>query len=280
MFLRFLGGLVLLVGCGLGWMGEKRAYAQADCGIAGYIWHPCHADFVPVRQVLAGGVQQMVYRYSDGTVAVYRAIPHSAMANYPLPLKTMIEQARDTFMKDWKATPKEMWAKTPEGIDTFVMFFPGQRFVSIVPVSAGFLIGAFQIPSQTSPLFLHLKQEKLSPRAHPPQIKHIKLLYPMKKPVAPQGSGSRQPSASGASWRCNSMGTYKSCQKSTGSVWERNCMTRTSSAFGFGDTRYAAEVQANISCSGHMTRMIIISNMGGGGYTVSTCRAVSCQRLR
>ncbi|MCB9640160.1 MAG: hypothetical protein H6727_14795 [Myxococcales bacterium] len=257
-----------------------HAEARQNCGIPGYIWHPCSADFVPKRQTLPGGIQQLVYQYADGTVAIYRAIPHSYMAQHALPLKTLIDQARDTFMRDWKATPSEAWLKTPEGADNFAMFFPGNRFVSIVPVKAGFLVGAFRIPSQTSPLFLHLKQEKLVTRKFPPQIKHIHPKYPMKKRRPAAQPNTAQIPKGGASWRCHSMGRYQSCKKSYGSYWERGCLQRTSTAFGFGNSRMAASVQANGICSRHMTNMIIISNMGGVGSAISQCRTISCQKLK
>ncbi len=276
MFFRWLGRLVIV--SWMGWAGI--AHAQEDCGIAGYTSQVCHAEFVPTRQTLGGGVQQLVYRSNDGAVAIYRAIPHSVAANYADPLKTLIDQARDAFMKDWQSTPREMWVKTTEGIDSFVMAFPGQRFVAVTPVRAGFLIGAFQIPSQTSPLFVYLKQERLAPRSNPPQIGHIRPRYPMQASGGAQGSGDAQVPETGALWRCDSQGTYKICQRSSGSAWERNCRSRTSSAVGFGASRLMAQTKANGSCSTHMTKMILISNIGGGGYRVSGCRAISCRRVR
>ncbi|MCK6510220.1 hypothetical protein L6R29_09670 [Myxococcota bacterium] len=278
MLLRWLGGLVIVIGLLLG--GGRVAHAQEDCGITGYTQQACHAEFVPTRQMLGGGVQQLVYRSNDGAMAIYRAIPHSMVANYADPFKTLIDQARDTFMKDWQSTPREMWVKTVEGIDSFVMAFPGQRFVAVTPVRAGFLIGAFQIPSQTSPLFVYLKQERLAPRANPPQISHIRPRYPMQASGGSQDSGSTQVPETGALWRCDSQGTYKICERSSGSAWERNCRSRTSSAVGFGASRLMAQTKANGSCSHHMTKMILISNIGGGGYRVSGCRAISCRRVR
>ncbi len=74
-----------------------------------------------------------------------------------------------------------------------------------------------------------------------------------------------------ASWLCQAMGSYEDCEMDSGFCWQRNVM-----GAGVGETRDIAAIKARMNCSDHLTSMIIIANMGGGGHLTMPCEVVSC----
>ena len=273
---------------GLFFSVSSVAWAGGHCGLEGYIKIPCHASYQPTRKNIGNGITELLYVVPQKAAILYRAVPTANYAQHANPMKVLLDDFRGLLIKQWGEQPVESWGYA-KGIDYVQFRFTGNRIALAGRVRDGYLLAFLQFADIREPLIAFLAaNEQYYPAAERIKTARIPLrtntqplpVRPSSPSQSPPSSG-QQPSAKAGkgSWACNAVGTYRLCEGAAGS-WGRVCHPRTATGMGMGATEMAARIFAETNCSSHMTRMIIIGNMGGGGHSVVPCRATSCRQIK
>jgi hypothetical protein len=262
------------------------SWAGGDCGIEGYLKLPCHASYQPTRKNIGNGITELLYVVPQKAAVLYRAVPAANYAQHPNAMKALLDDFRGLLIKQWGEQPVESWGFT-KGIDYVQFRFTKNRIALAGRVRDGYLLAFLQFSDVEEPLIAFLAaNEQFYPAAERVKTALIPLRtnsqpIPMQPSSPSQPPPVQQPSVQAVkgSWTCSAVGTYRVCQE-TGGSWGKTCYPRTATGMAIGATEMAARVLAESNCGSHMTKMIIIANMGGGGHSVVPCRATACRQIK
>lgn len=85
---------------------------------------------------------------------------------------------------------------------------------------------------------------------------------PSRTPVSSSGRGQ---------WSCHAEGAYQTCSSAG------LCTTWPVTGMGLGTTESQARIQAETSCSGHMSNLLATANLGDSSASIrSTCAVTRC----